>query len=318
MLDVGRTFERNRRVGGMKTNLTTWAALAGKWKFDGSTATYLGPEDPNSHIPHGLALSPFRLRSGSIGTRVFFDDTVSVGRIVFGYNSPTGAYFSAGLGGYHFAYILDEYLPARGWKAVRGQGSELNLDTQAPYDLEVQLRGQTVRLTVNTVKVLEQTLPYPLTGDQVGLFAWGSAKVRFENAAALASKPRVFVVMQFGEPYDSLYSEVIKPVAEAMGLEAYRADDVYKPGIILQDIIRGILEAEVVIGEITPVNANVFYELGYSHALDKPTILLAERGRELPFDISSYRCIFYDNTIRGKTGVETNLRQHLRNILDGT
>ena len=59
---------------------------------------------------------------------------------------------------------------------------------------------------------------------------------------------------------------------------------------------------------------NVFYELGYAHALGKPTILLAERGRELPFDIRGYRCIFYDNTIGGKAAVETNLKKHLENI----
>lgn len=303
----------------MKTNLTIWAPLAGKWKFDGSTATYLGPEDPNSPFPHGLALSSIRLRSGSISTRVSFDETeMSSGRIVFGYNSSTGAYFSAGLGGYGFAYILDEYLQTRGWKGLRSQGSKLNLDPQSIYDLEVQVQGQSVNLTVNNVKVLEQNLPYPLTGNQIGIFAWGPGKVKFENAASLGAKPRAFVVMQFGEPYDSLYSEVIKPLAESMELDAYRADDVYKPGIILQDIIRGILEAEVVIAEITPANANVFYELGFAHALEKPTILLAERGGELPFDIRSYRCIFYDNTIRGKTDVETNLKKHLRNILDGT
>jgi nucleoside 2-deoxyribosyltransferase len=98
-------------------------------------------------------------------------------------------------------------------------------------------------------------------------------------------------------------------------LRVYRVDEVYRPGIILQDIITGIAESEVIVAEITPPNANVFYELGYAHALSKPTILLAERGKELPFDIKSYRCIFYDNTIRGKKEVELNLRRHLASIL---
>lgn len=300
----------------MKTSFTTWAPLAGKWKFDGPTATYLGPEDPR--LPYGVALSSLRFRSGSISTRVFFNETEeSAGRVLFGYNAASGAYFSGGLGGYREAYVLDEYVPGRGWKALRAFGSNQNLSPQFPYELEAELRGQSVRLIVNTIKVLEEHLPYPSTGDQIGLFAWGASEVKFEETGGEGSKPRAFVVMQFGEPYDSLWLEVIKPVAESMGLEAYRADDVYKPGIILQDITRGILEAEVVIAETTPVNANVFYELGYAHALDKPTILLAERRSELPFDIRSYRCIFYDNTIRGKTGVETSLRQHLENILQG-
>lgn len=123
--------------------------------------------------------------------------------------------------------------------------------------------------------------------------------------------------MQFGEPYDSIYTEVIAPVCEDMGLSAFRADDIHRPGIILQDIITGIVESEVIIAEITPPNPNVFYELGYSHALFKSTILLAERDKQLPFDVRSYRCIFYDNTIRGKRDVETALRNHLASILRG-
>ena len=67
--------------------------------------------------------------------------------------------------------------------------------------------------------------------------------------------------------------------------------------------------------EITPPNQNVFYELSYAHALAKPTILLAERGKQLPFDISGYRVLFYDNTIGGKTQVEDGLKKHLTAIL---
>jgi nucleoside 2-deoxyribosyltransferase len=48
--------------------------------------------------------------------------------------------------------------------------------------------------------------------------------------------------------------------------------------VILQDIRRGIVESDVIVAEITPVNANVFYELGCAHALDTPTILLANRN----------------------------------------
>ena len=70
----------------------------------------------------------------------------------------------------------------------------------------------------------------------------------------------------------------------------------------------------MVIADITPVNANVFYEVGYSHALKKPTILLAQRGTKLPFDISGFRTIFYDNTIDGKGQVEDGLKKHLNEV----
>ena len=123
--------------------------------------------------------------------------------------------------------------------------------------------------------------------------------------------------MQFSPQYDQLFEDVIKPVCGDLGVEAYRASDIYRPGVIVQDIIQGLAESWVVIADITPANPNVFYELGYSHALNKPTVLLANRDEtdRLPFDLSGFRVIFYDNTIRGKTNVELDLRQHLSYIL---
>jgi nucleoside 2-deoxyribosyltransferase len=86
----------------------------------------------------------------------------------------------------------------------------------------------------------------------------------------------------------------------------------------LQDIVRSIKESDVIIADITPVNANVFYELGYAHAMNKPTILLANRKIEkLPFDVSGYRVIFYDDTIRGRRDIEESLEKHLENVIKG-
>ena len=77
--------------------------------------------------------------------------------------------------------------------------------------------------------------------------------------------------------FEELYSDVIEPLTKKFGLCPYRADQVYGPGNILEDIIRGIETAQIVIAEITPANENVYYEVGYAHALKKPTILLADK-----------------------------------------
>jgi hypothetical protein len=299
----------------MDIDLATLAPLAGRWELRPESATYMGPQE-HGFAPFGLAISGQGVRSGRIRATVVFPQSTkdSAGRIVFGHNAATGAYFSAGIGGYHFAYVLDEYIPGTGWHGLRTEGSENNLATGTRYKIEVRVRGQRVRLFVDSVRVLEGNLPHPLSDDQVGLFAWEKAPVQFGAFGVEIDKPELFVVMQFGEPYDVLYHDVIEPVAEAMDFAPYRADDVYRPGLVLQDIIQGLVESEVIVAEISPRNPNVFYELGYAHALGKPTILLAERGRELPFDIRGYRCIFYDNTIGGKAAVEANLRKHLANI----
>jgi len=127
---------------------------------------------------------------------------------------------------------------------------------------------------------------------------------------------KAFVVMQFNTPeYEELYRDVIKPVCESMGLNPFRASDTYSPGLVVADIARQIAESRVIIAEITPVNANVYYEVGYADALGKPVILIADKSmRELPFDVRPYRTIFYENSIGGKNRVEETLKKYLTAI----
>jgi hypothetical protein len=293
---------------------SSWLAVAGRWSFQGRTATYLGPD--RDDLPHGIALSSHRARKGHATVSVALSEIKgTAGRILFGYDSRSQAYFTAGLGGHGMAYLLDEYIPGRRWQALRGHAAAESLTPEKPASIRVDLTGQRMSLSIDDIKLISENLPHPLLGDQIGLFAWGQSQVTFSNLQVSAGKPQAFVVMQFGEPYDSFHQEVIVPIAKRLGLEAVRGDDIYGPGIILNDIIRHIEQADVVIAEITPVNANVFYELGYAHALQKQVILLAEASVQLPFDLTGYRCILYKDSIAGKTDVEDALEKHLRSVL---
>ena len=143
----------------------------------------------------------------------------------------------------------------------------------------------------------------------------GRNSVEFTNISVNQEPGTVFVVMQFSDPYHDLYSDIITRVTRDYNLRAYHAGEVFGPGVILENIVRGIIDSRIVIAEITERNPNVFYELGYAHALKKPTILVAEKGKGLPFDVSGYRCLFYENSIGGKNRVEDALRKHLEAII---
>ena len=121
--------------------------------------------------------------------------------------------------------------------------------------------------------------------------------------------------MQFSDPYHQIFADVIRPVIEGAGLEVDIASEFAGPGFIIKDIVDQIRRAEVIVADITPENPNVFYELGYADAIGKPTILLAERGRKLPFDVSGMRVLFYENTIPGKKQLEEGLTRHLKAVL---
>jgi hypothetical protein len=297
---------------------TNWAAIVGRWSFNGQQATYLGPapESPESAIPVGICVTNFQLTAGKISCRVKLPDSRSEGRPLLGYRSPDERYIMAGIGGWNYAYTVGERDPTLGWRGLAVAGSAANLTPNQWFGQTVELNGQRVRVSVDNVRVLQHVLDKPLTIGQVGLFAVGRNPIEFDNFIVERRPGKVFVVMEFGEPYQQLYDEVIQSVVERFHLRAYHVGEVFGPGIILQDIVQGIVESEIVIADITPENQNVFYELGYAHALGKPTVLLAERGKELPFDISGYRVLFYDNTIAGKRQVEDGLKRHLAAILD--
>ena len=299
-------------------NCLKWVPLAGKWSFEGETETYNEPEDPGT--PYGLALFPQPLRQGTGKVRArLHEPREGAARVVFGFDPLTQNYYSAGIGGYSRAYVVDEFLAGRGWSALALQGSRADLRSDEDISFEVEIRGQRARLAVESVPVIEKNLPHPLTGDQVGIFTWGPAQVAFSAFSADPLAPRAFVIMEFSEAFNSFFEHVVQPAAKKLGLDAFRASDVYKPGAILADILRDIVESEVIIAEITSANPNVFYALGHAHAMGKQTILLADRATaRLPFDISGYRVIFYDNSIPGKPEVERQLHEHLKSIMAET
>jgi hypothetical protein len=305
-------------------SVTKWAALSGSWQFRESSPKYEAHTEGSPQGAYGLAVCDERFRDGNIRTQVQFQPANALdgecakegsGGIVLGYQRETGGYLIAGLGAFDQAYAIWEFVPGMGWINRKGTGSIRNLHYGKSYQLEVSQKGQRISLVVDGVPVLEHLLPSPPPGNQLGLYAMSPFPVQFEHFAVERRQPNAFVAMQFGEPYDTIYRTVIKPKAVALGFEVTRIDEVNRPGIIFQDIQRKIEDAKVVIAEITAPNQNVYYEVGYAHALNKPTILLAQRGRDLPFDIRSYRVIFYDDSIGGKPLVEKTLREHLDAIM---
>jgi hypothetical protein len=286
--------------------------IAGLWTITKRKAVYNGPKD--GQTPIGLCLYPSTFRSGEFEFSAKFKkvDPDGCARVVLGRNPETEAYHSIGIGGYGSAYVSDVF-NGRGWQLQRGAGSFEQLLVDKSYRVQVGADGQQATLIVNGVIVLKQVFPRPLPGNQVGIMTWGSGIVEFERIRIATKKPKVFVVMQFGDKYDRLYSETIRPVCRNGGYAAHRADDSRRPGIVMEDIIREIIQSDVVIAEITPRNGNVFYELGHAHALGKPTILIFQ-GKKIPFDIRARRIMFYRMTGAGIKKLRGDLKIALESV----
>ena len=114
------------------------------------------------------------------------------------------------------------------------------------------------------------------------------------SPTAKVIKEICFVIMPFGGWLDDYYVSIYSPAIETAGLEAHRADDLFRPSTIVNDIWAYTKKAKVLLADLSGKNPNVFYELGLAHALAKPVILIAETMEEIPFDLRALRIIIYD------------------------
>lgn len=68
---------------------------------------------------------------------------------------------------------------------------------------------------------------------------------------------------------------------------------------------------------MTGLNANVMYELGIAHNLEKETIIIYQRGEyiKFPFDLAHIRRIEYEDSAIGGTVLVKELESTLASVL---
>ena len=133
-------------------------------------------------------------------------------------------------------------------------------------------------------------------------------------------KKTCFVVMGFGEKtdfqsnpqrtlnMDRTYEDIIEPAVTAAGVECIRADKIVHSTVIDKPMFEQLLEADVVVADLSTTNANAIYELGVRHALrPHATIVIAEDQFKFPFDFSHLSIAKYVHM-----GKEIGFREVLR------
>ncbi len=116
----------------------------------------------------------------------------------------------------------------------------------------------------------------------------------------------VFVICAIGEPdsperkrADTILDYILTPLASGFGLSVTRADRESKPGHVTTQILQSILDAAVVVADLTGQNPNVFYELAFAHSFGKPVVLLVDDLARLPFDTQHDRTVSVGNASSG-------------------
>ena len=132
-------------------------------------------------------------------------------------------------------------------------------------------------------------------------------------AATSAYVPNtVFVLMWMDRTRPELVD--VHNACEEFGLQASRADDVEHQERITDVILRQISASEFVIADLTGERPNVYYEIGYAHAIGKHPVMFRRTGTLLHFDIAGYNVPEYANV----TELKELLRRRLSSMTGRT
>jgi DNA-binding CsgD family transcriptional regulator len=137
------------------------------------------------------------------------------------------------------------------------------------------------------------------------------------------SNPKTcFVIAPIGEEgtetrkrADQVFKHVIRPVAKELGYDPEMPHHVNEPGSISTQIIERILNADLVVADLTDHNPNVMYELAVRHAARRPVVQIIQKGQKLPFDISQQRTISLDHKdMDSVEEAKNNLRKQIEAV----
>jgi len=121
--------------------------------------------------------------------------------------------------------------------------------------------------------------------------------------------PRIFIIMPFTPELDDVYHLGIREVVAKVGGSCERADEMQHVGGVVEKIYDSIKGADIIIAELTAANPNVYYEVGFAHALGKPVILLTRNIQNTPFDLRVYNHVIYSSIVDLRERLDRMLSQ---------
>jgi hypothetical protein len=130
------------------------------------------------------------------------------------------------------------------------------------------------------------------------------------------NKPRAFIIMPFVEKGElrpsGFFKEVLRSLLTPAGVAAgFVVETANRQGsdVIQSTIVNDLLEADLVIADLTDHNPNVLFELGVRIAEDKPVILVKASGTGRIFDVDNMMRVYEYSANLWQSTVEKDLAE---------
>jgi len=183
----------------------------------------------------------------------------------------------------------------------------------ALVNLQLNSEGQIIITQVRiSHEVKESQNDNPLMQEEIRV------KPVFKARGIKTEEDLCFVIMPLQPSFERIYIERIKPTVEACRFRCLKANDLFSPTSILEDIWTYICKSKVIIADVTGKNPNVFYEMGIAHTLGKPIIMVTQNSNDVPFDVAQFRYFPYSDNVNGWNVLSNNIYSALKSIIIDT
>jgi nucleoside 2-deoxyribosyltransferase len=137
-----------------------------------------------------------------------------------------------------------------------------------------------------------------------------------------------FVIMQIGNAgLEEIYNKIIAPAIKSAGLYPKRVDKHNRGGLLKSEIVHFILDADIIVADLTNERPNCYLEVGYAMGAARNAKLIltaradhkpdkAERAHNAPkvhFDLSGYDILYWEpeDLTAFREELETRIKRRL-------
>ena len=115
---------------------------------------------------------------------------------------------------------------------------------------------------------------------------------------------------------DNVFDHIINP-ALSKNFDVTRADKIFHSDKIDERIFKLLRESDLVLADLTGKNPNVFLEVGYRMAINKPIVYIMQKDDErLPFDIQNINIKQYNLKSDGVLTEASNVRNYIEKTVE--